>query len=88
MKGCDGVTTKKQHQMVFYSIKGSSIKNFLLIDLITGTGIYYAVKVISASVIMGMVGSVIGTEGIKWVPKIRKLSEPTQIKGMNRTAKK
>ncbi|MGE7662839.1 hypothetical protein ACQKL6_14220 [Peribacillus sp. NPDC097197] len=64
------MTTKKQHQIVFYSIKGSSIKNFLIIDLITGTGIYYAVKIISARVIMGMVGSVIGTEGIKWVPKL------------------
>nr|WP_307471554.1 hypothetical protein [Cytobacillus purgationiresistens] len=55
----------KQNQIVFYTIKASAIKKFLIIDLITGTGIYYAVKIISASVLIGIGGSIIGTEGVK-----------------------
>ncbi|MCM3179307.1 hypothetical protein ACUXCC_000079 [Cytobacillus horneckiae] len=60
---------KKENQIIFYSIKGSTIKKVFIIDLVTGTGIYYIVKFISASVLIGMIGSVVGTEGIKKVFK-------------------
>ncbi|WP_260508255.1 hypothetical protein [Cytobacillus firmus] len=56
---------KKQNQVVFYTIKGSTIKKFLILDCITGTGIYYVIKMISSSVLIGVVGSIVGTEGIK-----------------------
>lgn len=63
---------QKQNQVVFYTIKGSTIKNFLIVDLITGTGIYYVVKMISTSALMGLIGSFIGAEGIKRIPKFGK----------------
>ncbi|MFJ8246813.1 hypothetical protein [Peribacillus asahii] len=55
---------KTQNQVVFYTIKGSTIKKFLILDCITGTGIYYAFKIISSSVL----GSIVCTEGIKRLP--------------------
>ncbi|MGE7602702.1 hypothetical protein ACQKL5_09350 [Peribacillus sp. NPDC097675] len=63
---------QKQNQVVFYTIKGSTIKNFLIIDMITGTGIFYVIKIISSSVILGMIGSFVGAEGIKRIPKLAK----------------
>ncbi|NRG43397.1 hypothetical protein HRF87_01305 [Bacillus sp. CRN 9] len=62
---------KKENQIIFYSIKGSTIKKVFIIDLVTGTGIYYIVKFISASVLIGIIGSVVGTEGIKKVFKFQ-----------------
>ncbi|MFJ7746440.1 hypothetical protein [Peribacillus sp. NPDC097295] len=70
MKVCDHV--KRKNQIVFYTVKGSTIKNFLIIDMIMGTGIYYVVKMISTSVLMGMIGSYVGSEGIKRIPKFAK----------------
>lgn len=61
-----------QKEIVFYTIKASSLKKFLIIDLIAGTGIYYVVKIISTSVLLGMAGSIIGAEGIKKISKIPK----------------
>ncbi|KGE16614.1 hypothetical protein [Paenibacillus wynnii] len=55
---------KKRSKIVFYVIKGSTIKKFLILDLVTGTGIYYALKLIYSSVLIATAGSVIGTEGI------------------------
>lgn len=72
MKVCDYLNRFKQNQIVFYTIKGSTIKNFLIVDMITGTGIYYVVKLISTSVLMGMIGSIVGAEGIKRIPKFAK----------------
>ena len=63
------MTVNKQNDVVFYSIEGSTIKKFLIIDLLIGSGIFYAIKIISASVLMGMAGSMIGAEGIKRFPK-------------------
>jgi len=57
-----------QNQVVFYTIKGSTIKKFLILDCITGTGIYYACKIISSSVLVGVLGSIVCTEGIKRLP--------------------
>ena len=55
----------KQNQVIFYIIKGATIKKFIIIDCIIGTAIYFTVKVISSSLLIGFVGSIIGTEGIK-----------------------
>ena len=60
---------KEQNQAVFYSIEGSFIKRFLIIDIVMGSGIFYAVKIISTSVLIGMAASVMGTEGMKRIPK-------------------
>ncbi|WP_446715627.1 hypothetical protein [Bacillus sp. OTU530] len=56
---------KKQNQVVFYTIKGSTIKKFLILDCITSTGIYYVIQIISSSALIGFVGSIVGTECIK-----------------------
>ncbi|WP_425455937.1 hypothetical protein [Ectobacillus funiculus] len=56
---------KKQNQVVFYTIKGSTIKTFLILDCITSTGLYYVIKMISSSALIGFVGSIVGTECIK-----------------------
>ena len=63
------MTVNNQNDVVFYSIEGSTIKKFLIIDLLIGSGLFYAIKIISASVLMGMAGSMIGAEGIKRFPK-------------------
>ncbi|WP_442637323.1 hypothetical protein [Rossellomorea marisflavi] len=57
---------KAQHQVIFYAaIHGSSIKRFLLLDCLAGTGFYYIGKVLSSSAYVGVAASVICTEGIK-----------------------
>jgi len=55
----------QQKHFIFITIKGSTIKKFIIFDCLTGTGIYYTVKFITASIIIGLIGSVVGTEGIK-----------------------
>ncbi|UVI33246.1 hypothetical protein [Paenibacillus spongiae] len=64
--------TDKNSQFVVYIIKGSTIKRFLILDLIVGTGIFYVVKFVLSSVLIASVGSIVGTEGIKRAPKIIK----------------
>jgi len=59
------LSSRYQNKIVFCTIKGSTIKKFLIIDLITGTGIYYVLKVICSSLIISSIGSFIGAEGIK-----------------------
>ena len=56
---------KTQNQVVFYTIKGSNIKRFLVLDCIIGTCIYYAFKIISVSVLVDVLGTVVCIEGIK-----------------------
>lgn len=56
---------KKQQPFVFYTIKGSTIKKFLILDCITGTGLYYALKIYSSSVVIGILGSMVGVEGVR-----------------------
>ncbi|MBD3109236.1 hypothetical protein IEO70_12855 [Bacillus sp. AGMB 02131] len=64
---------KKQNQVVFYTIKikGSTIKKFIILDCIASMGIYFLFKWISASILIGVIGSIVGTHGIKKVPLIR-----------------
>ncbi|MCQ6563208.1 hypothetical protein NNL21_31535 [Paenibacillus mendelii] len=60
----------KDNQFVVYIIKGSTIRRFLILDLILGTGIYYVVKFIFASVLIASAGSIVGTEGVKRAPRL------------------
>ena len=59
---------KTKNLIVFYTIKGSTISKFLIIDCIAGTGIFYIVKIITTSVLVGMLGSIVCTEGLKRLP--------------------
>lgn len=56
---------KKQNQVFCYTIKGSTIKKFLILDCMAGTGIFYGLKIISSSVLVGIIGSYVCTEVIK-----------------------
>ncbi len=56
---------KAQHQVIFLAIHSSSIKRFILLDCLAGTGFYYMGKVLSSSAYVGLAASVICTEGIK-----------------------
>ncbi|PDY44206.1 hypothetical protein [Bacillus pseudomycoides] len=62
---------RKNDQIVIHIIKGSTIKKILILDLITGTGIYYIIKFISSSILIALIGSIVGTEGIKKIPKFQ-----------------
>ncbi|ASV66858.1 hypothetical protein CKF48_05690 [Cytobacillus kochii] len=59
----------QENQVVFYSIKASTIKRFIILDCVTGTAFYYAIKAISTSMILALIGCVVGTEGIKQVKR-------------------
>ena len=63
---------KAQNQVIFYTIKWSTIKKFLILDFIAGTGIYYAFKILTSSVLVGILGSVVCTEGLKRLPSKQK----------------
>ncbi|CAI6034691.1 hypothetical protein [Cohnella sp. JJ-181] len=60
---------KKEPKLYVFIIKGSTVKKFILIDILLGTGFYYAIKLVYASAIVATAGSVIGTEGIKRIRK-------------------
>ncbi|PFE01255.1 hypothetical protein COE15_18515 [Bacillus cereus] len=62
---------RKNAQIVIHIIKGSTIKRFLILDLVTGTGIFYIVKFISSSALIAFIGSLMGTESIKKIPKFK-----------------
>ncbi|EEL87694.1 hypothetical protein bcere0029_24590 [Bacillus cereus AH1272] len=53
------------NQFVFHTIKSSAIKKFVIIDLITGTGIYWTVNFISSSALLAIISCVLGTKKIK-----------------------
>jgi hypothetical protein len=55
----------KHHNVVFYAIKGSTIKKLIIIDFITGTFIYYGLIIITSSILVGVVGSMVCTESMK-----------------------
>ncbi|WP_455660380.1 hypothetical protein [Pradoshia sp.] len=56
---------KEQNEFVFYLIEISSIKQFLLLDLLTGTVLYYLFKLYFSSRLIGMIASFVGVEGIR-----------------------
>ncbi len=55
----------KNNQFIFHTIQGSAIKKFVIIDLITGTGIYWTVNFISSSAILAIISCILGTKKIK-----------------------
>ncbi|OLS34705.1 hypothetical protein BTR25_21170 [Bacillus sp. MRMR6] len=59
-----------KNQVVFCTIKGSTIKKFLILDCLTGTSVYFALKIITSSILIGMLGSIACTETIKKVPSM------------------
>lgn len=60
----------KKNEIVIYVIRGSTIKKFVILDILVGSGIFYVVKFIFASFLIASAGSFLGTEGIKRAPKI------------------
>jgi hypothetical protein len=58
------------NKVVFCSIKGSTIKRYILIDMLIGSGVYYIIYFISSSFLLGMTGSYIGTEAMKGIHKL------------------
>ncbi|PZD95855.1 hypothetical protein DNH61_10415 [Paenibacillus sambharensis] len=64
------LSIKNRSVIVIYTIRASSIRNFLLVDLAAGTGIYLAVKMLSSNVWIASVGSMAGTEGLKRLVKL------------------
>lgn len=61
----------KQRPFIFVTIKASTIRNILILDLIAGTGLYYLIKLATASVLLGTMGSALGTEAMKRIPVTR-----------------
>ena len=55
----------KQNQFVFYIIEVPTIKDFLIIDGIIGTVLYYVFKQSTSSEIIGFIGSMIGVTGLR-----------------------
>jgi len=63
---------KKEQVFLVVVIEGSVIKRIMILDIIVGSGIYYALQWMCSSIIISMIGSMVGTEGIKKVQKQRK----------------
>lgn len=61
----------KQRPFIFVTINASTIRNILILDLIAGTGLYYLIKLATASVLLGTMGSALGTEAMKRIPVTR-----------------
>ncbi|WP_410768853.1 hypothetical protein [Fontibacillus sp. BL9] len=62
------------NKVLIYTVKGKTIKNLVLIDLLLGTGIYFVIKIIGSSIIFASIGSMVCSEGVKWKikgPKLR-----------------
>ncbi|MBW3494213.1 hypothetical protein [Bacillus sp. FDAARGOS_1420] len=76
------------NQFVFHTIKSSAIKKFVIIDLITGTGIYWTVNFISSSALLAIISCVLGTKKIKKCNSLKtpnkNLSDQNEISITNR----
>ncbi|MFD2215623.1 hypothetical protein [Metabacillus endolithicus] len=59
---------QNQNQVIFYTIRSSTIKKFIILEGFTGTGIYYGLKLLTSSVLAGVIGSVVCIEIIKKIP--------------------
>ena len=53
------------NQFVFHVVKSSAIKNFIIIDLIAGTGIYWTVHSISSNALLAIISCILGTKKMK-----------------------
>lgn len=68
--------TLKPQKVLIHIITKKTIKRFVIIDLVLGSGIYSAVKIISSSLILATISSIAGSEGIK---KIRNVPLPKLV---------
>lgn len=59
-----------RNKIVFYVIKGSTIKKFIIFDLFTSTVTYYLLKALFPIVIVAIIGSFIIPEGFKRMTQI------------------
>ncbi len=66
---------KTEKTFLVVVVEGTVIKRIMLLDILVGSGIYYTLQWICSSIVISMLGSVVGTEGIKKVQK--------QVKGSN-----
>ncbi|RKN74924.1 hypothetical protein D7M11_26985 [Paenibacillus ginsengarvi] len=62
----------KNRQLVVFIIEGSTIRKFIILDIIIGSGIFYMVKFLVSSIWIAWVSSFLGTEGIKRVSRLLK----------------
>ncbi|WP_226529362.1 hypothetical protein [Metabacillus niabensis] len=53
------------NQFFFLVIHSSSIKSFLMTDLLVSTGMYYGLKIISHNEWISIIGCLVGTETYK-----------------------
>ncbi|TRZ37372.1 hypothetical protein CEQ21_18130 [Niallia circulans] len=60
---------KTEKTFLIVVVEGTVIKRIMILDILVGSGIYYALQWICSSIIISMLGSVVGTEGIKKVQK-------------------
>ncbi|RCX23771.1 hypothetical protein DFP94_1011373 [Fontibacillus phaseoli] len=61
------------NKVLICTIKGKTIKNLVLIDLLLGTGMFFVIKIIGSSIIIASIGSMACSEGVKWKLKGSKL---------------
>ncbi|WP_339816950.1 hypothetical protein MKZ15_16430 [Paenibacillus sp. FSL R7-0216] len=78
------MAANKQRPFIFVTIKASTIRNIFVLDLIAGTGIYYLIKLVTASVLLGSVGSALGTEAMKRIPIARLIQMNRSISPVKR----
>lgn len=62
---------RKQRPFIFVTIRASTIRKIVILDFIAGTGLYYLIKLATASVLLGTMGSAVGTEVMKRIPVTR-----------------
>ncbi|MDU4698244.1 MAG: hypothetical protein E6Y08_20740 [Paenibacillus sp.] len=62
---------RKQRPFIFVTIRASTIRKIIILDFIAGTGLYYLIKLATASVLLGTMGSAVGTEVMKRIPVTR-----------------
>lgn len=60
-----------EKQPIFYSLESKVVKKFIVVDIIIGTGLYYMCRASFSSEAAGIIGSIIGTEGIRRLPNTR-----------------
>lgn len=58
---------RNHNKVIFYTINRSTIKKFIILECVTGMSVYYTLKIITSSVLVGIVGSYTCTEIIKKV---------------------
>ena len=63
---------RSQGQFVFYIVKLPNIKDFVIIDGLMGTCIYYAFKLVTSSAVIGFIASTVGVAGIRGLSIFRR----------------